>query len=93
MKSLKMFTICEICPADHLKAKKIGVAGAVSSLFASLCFLPPTQIWSYDFFLSTGTKKGTKFNGPANFILCRLLAIFHRVFPFRLTSFSAVGGQ
>ena len=50
MKSLKMFTICEICPADHLKAKKIGVAGAVSSLFASLCFLPPSQIWSCDFF-------------------------------------------
>ena len=31
-----MFTICAICPADHLKAKKIGV---VSSLFAILRFL------------------------------------------------------
>ena len=68
MKSLKMFTICEICPADHLKAKKIRVAEAVSSPFAILCFVPLSQIWSYEFFLSTGTKKGTKFNGPANFL-------------------------
>ena len=50
MKSLKMFTICEICPADHLKAKKIGVAEAVSSPFAILCFVPLSQIWSYEFF-------------------------------------------
>ena len=57
MKSLKMFTICEICPADHLKAKKIGVAGAVSSLFAILCFLPLSQIWSCDFFYQLGLRR------------------------------------
>ena len=50
MKSLKIFTICENCPADNLKAQKIGVTNAVSLLFAVLCFLPPSQIWSYDFF-------------------------------------------
>ena len=52
MKSLKMFTIFEICPADHLKAKKIGVAEAVSSPFAILCFVPLSQIWSYEFFIN-----------------------------------------
>ena len=71
MKSLKIFTICGNCPADNLKAQKIGVANAVSLLFAVLCFLPPSQIWSYDF--SIGTRKGTNmFNGPAN------LRKFHR---------------
>ena len=30
-----MFTICEICPADHSKEEKIGVTKAVSSLFAN----------------------------------------------------------
>ena len=33
MKSFKIFTICEICPADHSKEEKIGVTKAVSSLF------------------------------------------------------------
>ena len=46
VKSLKIFTVCEICPVDHLKAEKIGVTRAVSSLFAILCFLPLSQIWS-----------------------------------------------
>ena len=51
VKSLKIFTVCEICLADHLKAeKKIGVTKEVSSLFTILCFLPPSQIWSYEFF-------------------------------------------
>ena len=30
VKSLKIFTICEICPPDHLKAEKIGVTEEVS---------------------------------------------------------------
>ena len=59
MKSFKMFIICEICPADHLKVGKKGVAKAVSSLFAILCHLFLSQIWSYEFFLSTCTRKGT----------------------------------
>ena len=55
------------------KPKKIGVSRAVSSLFAILCFLPRSQIWSNEFFLSTGTRKGTSmFNGPEN------LRKFHR---------------
>ena len=46
--------------------KKIGVTKVVSSLFAILCFLSLSQIWSY-FFLSTSIRKGTNmFNGPAN---------------------------
>ena len=62
-----MFIICEICPADHLKVGKKGVTKAVSSLFAILCHLFLSQIWSYEFFLSKGTRKGTNmFNGPAN---------------------------
>ena len=66
MKSLKIFTICENCPVDYLKAEKKGVTKAVSSLFSILCFLPLSQIWSYEFFPSTGTKKrGTDmFNDP-----------------------------
>ena len=51
MKSLKMFTTCEICPADHLKVGKKGVTKAVSSLFAILCYLYLSQIWSYELFL------------------------------------------
>ena len=35
VKSLKIFAICEICPADHL--------------FAVFCFLPLSQIWSHEF--------------------------------------------
>ena len=59
MKSLEIFTVCEICPADHLKTEKeIGVTKEVSSPFAMLCFLPPSQIWSYEFFSSSGTRKG-----------------------------------
>ena len=50
MKSLKMFTTCEICPADHLKVGKKGVTKAVSSLFAILCYLSLSQIWSYELF-------------------------------------------
>ena len=75
MKSVKVFTVCEICPANHLKAEKNRVTKAVSSLFSILCFLRLSQIWSYEFFffLSTGTKKGTNiFNSPAN------LRKFHR---------------
>ena len=36
--SLKIFTLCEIYPANHLEAKKIGVSKAVSSLFAFSVF-------------------------------------------------------
>ena len=43
------------------------VTKAVFSLFSFLCFLPLSQIWSYEIFLSTGTREGTNmFNGPAN---------------------------
>ena len=42
MKSLKMFTICDVFLAEHLKA--------VSSLYAILCFLRLSQIWSHEFF-------------------------------------------
>ena len=67
MKSFKMFIICEICPADHLKVGKKGVTKALSSLFSILCHLFLSQIWSYEFFLSKDTRKGTNmFNGPAN---------------------------
>ena len=38
MKSLKIFTICEICLANHLKAESIGVTEAISSLFVILMF-------------------------------------------------------
>ena len=63
----KILKICENFPTDHLKAEKIGVKEAISSLFATLCFLPLPQIWSYEFLLSTGTGEGTNmFNGPAN---------------------------
>ena len=69
----QIFTIFKICPADPLKPKKLRIAKAVSSLCTILCFLPLSQIWSYEFFLPTGTKKGTNmFNGPAN------LRKFHR---------------
>ena len=61
----KFSQICENRPADHLNAEKI-VMKAVSSLFAILCFLPLSQIRSYEFF-STGTIKGKKlFNSQAN---------------------------
>ena len=53
----KIFSICEICPANHLKAEKIAVTNAVSLLFYILCFLPLSQIWSYEFLLSTGTRE------------------------------------
>ena len=67
MNSLKMFTICEICPVRHLKAEKIGVIKSASSLCEILCFFPISQIWSNDIFPSTGTRKGTNmFDGPAN---------------------------
>ena len=71
--SLKIFTLCEIYPANHLEAKKIGVSKAVSSLFAIFCFLRLAQIWWYELFLSTGTRKCTNiFFGPEN------LRKFHR---------------
>ena len=44
VKSLKISTICEICPPDHLKAEKIGVTEEVSSLFVIFCLLPLSQI-------------------------------------------------
>ena len=67
-----MFTICAICPADHLKAKKIGVAEAVSSLFAILRFLLYLKFGPMNF-LKTGSRKDRNvFNDLAN------LRIFHR---------------
>ena len=51
----------------------MGVTKAVSSLFANLCFLPLSQIWSYEIFPVTGTRKGTNsLNAPPN------LRKFHR---------------
>ena len=49
------------------KLEKREVTKAVSLLFAILCYLSLSQIWSYEFFLSTHTRKGTNmFNGPTN---------------------------
>ena len=67
MKSLKIFTIiCNVCLAEHLKAYTKGL----QSSFLSICnfvFFRPSKIWPDEYFLSTGTRKGTKmFNGPAN---------------------------
>ena len=54
------------------KPKNIGVTEAVSSLFAILWCLPPSPIWSYEFILSTCTRKGTNmFNGPENHRKCQ----------------------
>ena len=73
MKSLKIFTSCENCPDNHLKAEKNRVRKAIFLLFAVLCFLSLSQIWWYEFFLLTGTRKDTNMlNGPAN------LRKFHR---------------
>ena len=74
MESLKIFTIFNICPADHLKPKKRGYC---KSSFLALCnFVFSSTISNLVlriFFLSTGTKKGTNmFNSPAN------LRKFHR---------------
>ena len=35
----------------------MGVTKVTSSLFAILCFLPLSQIWSHELFLPTGTRK------------------------------------
>ena len=49
------------------KLEKREVTKAVSSLFAILCNLCLSQIWSCELFLSTGTRKGINmFNGPTN---------------------------
>ena len=49
------------------KSWRERVTKAVSSLFTIFCYLSPSQIWSYELFLSTGTRKGTNmFNGPTN---------------------------
>ena len=67
-----MFTICAICPADHLKATKIRIAEAVSSLFAILRFLLYLKFGPVNF-LKTGSRKDRNvFNDLAN------LRIFHR---------------
>ena len=72
VRSLKMFTICAICPADHLKAKKNWVAEAVSSLFTILCFLLYLKFGPMNF-LKTGRRKDRNmFNNQTN------LKIFHQ---------------
>ena len=77
MKSFKILKICEICPAYHYKAKKIGVTKAVS-LFAFCKFVVQFGlIWSHpgsrEFFLLTGARKGTnRLNAPPK------LRKFHR---------------
>ena len=49
------------------KSEKREVTKAVSTLFAIWCYLSLSQIWSYELFLSTGTRKGTNmFNSPTN---------------------------
>ena len=37
-------------PEIKINPKNLGVSKAVSSLFAILRLLPPSQIWSYEFF-------------------------------------------
>ena len=69
MKSLKIFTIFENCPADRLKVeKKLGSQRHFFPLFSILCFLPLSQIWSYEFFFFYQQALGrtNMFNGPAN---------------------------
>ena len=62
-----MFTICEIFPADHLKVGEKGLQRQFPRYLQFFCYLSPSQIWSYELFLSTGTRKGTNmFNGPTN---------------------------
>ena len=47
--------------------KKNRVRKEIFLLFGILCFLPLSQIWSYEFFLLTGTRKDTNMlNGSAN---------------------------
>ena len=67
VKSLKIFTVCEIFRADHLKAEKNRVYKGSFLAFCNFVFSSSTQIWSYEFFfLLTGTRKGTNtFNGLA----------------------------
>ena len=67
LSSICFSEICEIFPANYLSAENNRGSKAVFSLFAILCFLLLSQIWPFEFFLSTGTRKGTNmFNGPAN---------------------------
>ena len=73
VKSFKIFTMCEICPADHSKAEKMRVTKAVSSLFANVCRFPLSHIWSYENYQIPGTRWGTnRLNAPPN------LGKFHR---------------
>ena len=62
MKYFKMFIICEICPADHLKVGEKGLQ--IKGSFLAICnFVLSFSISN----LSTGTRKGTNmFNGPTN---------------------------
>ena len=65
MKSLKMFTICEICPADHLKAEK-GYMGSLHAIcnFVFSSSISNLVLW---IFLLTGVRKDTNMlNGLAN---------------------------
>ena len=69
VKSLKIITISEICPVDQLKSKrkKQGLQRQFSPLFAILCFLPLSQIWSYEFFIyQQALGRAQMFNSPAN---------------------------
>ena len=69
VKSLKIITISEICPVDQLKSKrkKQGLQRQFSPLFAILCFLPLSQIWSYEFFIYQQVLgRAQMFNSPAN---------------------------
>ena len=43
VKSLKILTMCENCPADYLKSKKTS---GFLTIYLILCFLPLSQIWS-----------------------------------------------
>ena len=69
-----MFTIFNICPADHLKPKKKRILQKQFPRFVQFCvFFHYLKFGLTNFFLSTGTKKGTNmFNSPAN------LRKFHR---------------
>ena len=74
MKSLKIFTItCNVCLAEHLKAYTKGLQRQFPHYLQFCFFFRPSKIWPDEYFLSTGTRKGTKmFNGSAN------LRKFHR---------------
>ena len=67
MKYFKMFIICEICPADHLKVGEKGLQRQFPRFLQFCVIFLYLKFGAMNFFLSTCTRKGTNmFNGPTN---------------------------